>query len=347
MRTEGWRGSLHSVRSMAVAMGVALVIVLLSGGDPLAVLRALWVGALGSPSNLAGTLVKSVPMLLTGLSVALAFRAGLFNIGGEGQFYAGALAAAWLGGLGLRMPALLYVPLVLLAAAAAGGIWGAVPGWLKAKRGVHEVINTIMMNHVAIHASSYLVAGPLRAEEYAVRTREIASEAAMPVLWAVPPIEVSWGLVLALALCVLATHVLFRTAAGYEIRAVGKGTAAAAASGIETERVQVTSLTLAGASAGLAGGLEICGVHHTFYARFSPGYGFDGIAVALLARNHPLGVIPAALLFGALRTAGRWLQFSVGVARDLVIIIQALAILAVGAQGAFSHLRGKPAAQHS
>ena len=328
-------------------MGVALVIVLLSGGDPLAVLRALWVGALGSPSNLAGTLVKSVPMLLTGLSVALAFRAGLFNIGGEGQMYAGALAAAWLGGLGLRMPALLYVPLVLLGAAAAGGIWGAVPGWLKAKRGVHEVINTIMMNHVAIHASSYLVAGPLRAEEYAVRTREIASEAAMPVLWAVPPIEVSWGLVLALALCVLATHVLFRTAAGYEIRAVGKGTAAAAASGIETERVQVTSLTLAGASAGLAGGLEICGVHHTFYARFSPGYGFDGIAVALLARNHPLGVIPAALLFGALRTAGRWLQFSVGVARDLVIIIQALAILAVGAQGAFSHLRGKPAAQHS
>ncbi len=327
------RGVLHSVQAIAIAVGLGLGIVLLSGGDPLAVLSALFYGAVGTRSNLASTLVKSVPLLLTGLSVALAFRAGLFNIGGEGQLYAGGLAAAWLGGLQLGIPAPLYVPLALLGAVVAGGIWGAIPGWLKARRGVHEVINTIMMNHIAIQASSYLVGGPLRDGEYAIRTKEIASEAALPLLWSVPPIEVSWGIVLALLLCVLTTQILFRTATGYEIRAVGKGAAAATASGIATGRTLVMSMGLAGGLAGLAGGLEICGLHHTFYAQFSPGYGFDGIAVALLARNHPLGVIPAALLFGALRTADRWLQLSAGVARDLVIIIQALAILAVGTRG--------------
>ena len=332
---------LNAAVPLAVAMGVGVGVVLLSGGHPLAALNALAYGAFGTRPNLAGTLVKSVPLLLTGLSVALAFRAGLFNIGGEGQLYVGALSAAWIGGMNIGAPAVLYLPLVIVAAAAAGGVWGAIPGWLRARYGVHEVINTIMMNHIAIQITDYLVSGPLRAGDYAVRTRDIVPQSTLPVLWGVPPVDVSWGIVLALLACVAAAWWLFRTASGYELRAVGQSPAAAEAVGISARRVLVWGMGLAGSLAGLAGGLEICGVHHTFYAQFSPGYGFDGIAVALLARNHPLSVIPAAFLFGALRTADRWLQLSAGVPRDLVVIIQAAAIFAVGAQSAVARLTVK------
>ncbi len=335
------KGLVNSLWALLAAVGLGLAIVLLSGGDPLSVLKALAYGAFGTRVNLAGTIVKSVPLLLTGLSVALAFRAGLFNIGGEGQLYVGALAAAWLGGLSLGLPAAIHVPLVLASSAAAGVLWGAVPGWLRARRGVHEVINTIMMNYIAIQITDYAVHGPLKGGDYAARTREIAPQAELPVLWAVPPMDVSWGIVLALMACAASAWLIFRTASGFAVRAVGQGPEAATAVGIPTARVLVWSMGLAGGMAGLAGGLEICGVHHTLYAQFSPGYGFDGIAVALLARNHPLGVIPAAFLFGALRTADRWLQVSAGVPRDLVVIIQAVAVLAVGAEGAFARLTGR------
>ena len=332
---------LNSTLALGAALGLGLGVVLLSGGNPLTVLQALVTGAFGTRMNLASTLVKTVPLLLTGLSVALAFRAGLFNIGGEGQLTVGALSAAWLGGLGLNLPAPLYLLLVLAASAGAGAIWGALPGWLRARRGVHEVINTILMNHIAIQAADYLVTGPLKAGDYAARTRSIAPRAALPVLWEAPPITVSFGILLALLACIASAWFLFRTASGYEIRAVGQGPAAAEAAGIPTPRILVCSMALAGGLAGMAGGIEVCGVHHTFYAQFSPGYGFDGIAVALLARTHPLGVVPAALLFGALRTADRWLQLAAGVPRDLVVIVQAAAIFAVGTQDAFARLTGK------
>ncbi len=330
---------LPSFYALLFALGLGLGVVLLSGGNPWLVLKTLAYGAFGTKTSLAGTLVKTVPLLLTGLSVALAFRAGLFNIGGEGQLYVGAITAAWLGGLHLNLPAGLYLPLVLGASVVAGGAWGAVPGWLRARRGVHEVINTILMNHIAIQATDYLVNGPLRANDYAARTREIASQSTLSILWQVPPTSVSWGLPLALAACGLSAWMLFRTPSGFEIRAVGQGPEAAEAAGIPTRRILVGSMALAGGLSGLAGGLEICGVHHKFYAQFSSGYGFDGIAVALLAQNHPLAVIPAAFFFGALRTADRWLQLDAGVPRDLVVIIQALAILAVGAQSGIARLR--------
>ena len=336
------RGPLQrSLWPIAAALGLGLGVVALSGGDPGAVLSALAYGAFGSAPNLAGTLARTTPLLLTGLSVALAFRAGLFNIGGEGQLYVGALAAAWLGALGLHLPGPLYLTMVLLLSAAAGFAWGSVPGWLKAHRGVHEVITTIMMNHIAIQATDYLVNGPLKAEAYVARTSAIAPGAHLPVLWRVPPSDVSWGLAVAVAACAAGAWFLFRTAGGFEIRAVGLGPEAAETCGIPTRRVVVLAMSLAGGLAGLGGGLEVCGVHHTLYAQFSSGYGFDGIAVALLARNHPLGVIPAALLFGALRTADRWLQLSAGVPRDLVVVIQALTILAVGIQGGLVKLSGR------
>jgi ABC-type uncharacterized transport system permease subunit len=334
-------GLVRATWPVLAASALGLAVVLLSGGNPVEVILALAHGAFGSTTNIATTLARTTPLLLTGLSVALAFRAGLFNIGAEGQLMAGALAAAWVGTGAWSLPGLLLLPLVLFASAGAGFLWGLAPGWLKARRGVHEVISTIMMNHIAIQLADYLINGPLRAGAYVARTETLAPGARIPVLWHVAPSDLSWGPILALAACVAGAWFLFRTAGGYELRAVGLGPEAARTCCIPVHRVTALSMGLAGGLAGTAGGLEVAGVHHTLYAQFSSGYGFDGIAVALLARNHPLGVIPAALLFGALRTADRWLQLSAGVPRDLVLIIQAFAILAVGLQGGLVRLAGR------
>ena len=321
---------LESVGILTAAVLVGLVIVVLGGGNPAAAVSAIVYGSVGTPVNLAGTLVKTVPLLLTGLSVAIAFRAGLFNIGGEGQLYAGAVAAAWLGAMDLGLPRLLHLVLVFVSAGVFGGLWGGIAGWLKARRGVHEVINTIMLNYIAIYASDYLIRGPLSAGRHTTRTRDIVHEASLPVIWEAPPMQVSWGIIIALLLCAACAWMLFRTPFGFDFRTVGKNTDAADTVGIRSGRIVVIAMVLAGGFAGIAGCIEITGVHHTMYAQFSPGYGFDGIAVALLGRSHPVAIIPAAFLFGGLRTADRWLQLSAGVPRDIVIIIQAIAILAVG-----------------
>ncbi len=316
---------------LLLSLFVCGLIVALSGGDPAEALVALVVGAFGSAEGVASTLMKATPLMLVGLGVAFALRAGLFNIGGEGQLYVGGGAAAAVGAW-LNLPWAFHLPLTLLAGACAGGVWGAIPGWLKARRGVHEVINTIMLNYVAIYLTDYLVNGPMAAGVAVSQTRPIAGTAVLPLLWSVPPAGVGWGLGIALALCGLCHVLLFDTPFGYEVRAVGQSSEASRSGGIDVGRVTVRALALSGALAGLAGAVEVCGVHRTLYAQFSPGYGFDGIAVALLARNHPLGVIPAALLFGGLRTADRFLQLSAGVPRDLVVILQALVILFVGAE---------------
>lgn len=325
----------RSFSALAIALGVGLLIAAFVGADPLLVLQTLAHGAFGTRSNLIGTLIKSVPLMITGLSVAIAFRCGLFNIGGEGQLYAGALAAAWLGTLHLGLPTYLYLPTVIIASVAAGGLVGFIPGWLKARKGVHEVINTIMLNYIVIQTVDYFVNGPLKSDDRAARTDDIAREATLPVLWRIPPYELSLAILIAIALCFILAWMLYRTVSGFQIRATGLGPDASALAGIPTQRIIISTMTLAGGLSGIAGALEICGVHHTLYAQFSPGYGFDGIAVALLARNNPLAVIPAALLFGALRNADRWLQLAANVPRDLVIIIQAVTIFTVAKQETF------------
>jgi ABC-type uncharacterized transport system permease subunit len=324
------RSIAESIGILVAALAVGLAIVAATGGDPVETVRALVYGSVGNSVNLSSTLVKSVPLALTGLSVALAFRAGLFNIGGEGQLYVGAAGAAWIGALDLGLPAALHLPLTICVGSVFGAVWGGIAGWLKATRGVHEVINTIMLNYIAIYGVDYLVRGPLGSATRAARTADVVETSRLPVLWEAPPIEVSCGIVIALLLCVGCWWMLFRTPIGFDFRAVGQNPDAADSVGISSRNVTILAMTLAGAITGVAGCLEITGVHHTLYAQFSPGYGFDGIAVALLGRSHPIAVIPAALLFGALRTADRWLQLSAGVPRDIVIIIQAVAILAVG-----------------
>lgn len=313
--------------ALLLSLIIPCIIVLLLGKNPFLFLQLLWRGAFGSGSNFALSLIKTTPLILTGLSVALGFRAGLFNIGAEGQLYMGGISAAFLGSALRGLPPSLHLSLSLIGGFLMGALWGFIPGWLKAKRGVHEVINTIMLNYVAIYMTTALVRGPLSSGEYTLRTKMIAQSAYLTILWQKGANELSWGIIIALISCLLLYFFLFRTVWGYEIRAVGYNPEAAQRSGINVPKNIMLNLTLCGGLAGLAGAIEVTGLHHCFYGQFSPGYGYDGIAVALLAKNHPLGVILTATFFAALRTSDRLLQVEGGIPKDIIIIIQALIIL--------------------
>ena len=312
--------------ALILSLGISCLIVSLLGKSPLLFLQLLWKGSFGTGANFALTLIKTTPLIFTGLSVALGFRGGLFNIGAEGQLYMGGITAAYLGYSLSGLPPSLHISLSLIGGFFMGALWGFIPGWLKAKRRVHEVINTIMLNYIAIYLTTALVRGPLSSGEYTLRTKQIAKTAFLGTLWQKGANELSWGIILALLFCFALYFFLFRTIWGYEIRAVAFNPEAAQRSGISPAKNIMLTLSLCGGLAGIGGAIEVSGLHHCFYGQFSPGYGYDGIAVALLAKNHPLVVILTAIFIGALRTADRLLQVEGGIPKDIIIIIQALII---------------------
>ncbi len=300
-----------------------------AGVAPLAVYGRLIEGVLLNPYGVAQIFFKATPLILTGLSVAVAFRAGLFNIGAEGQMLAGAFCAA-LAGAGLSLPAVLHVPVCLAAAAAGGALWAFVPGALKAKVGAHEVITTIMLNFIAEALTGWLVTARFHEPE-TVHTAPIAATAFLPRLEAAVPAfrgsPANVALLLALALCAAAAWLLWRTVFGYELRAVGQSPEAAATAGIPVERRLIQAFLISGALAGLAGTSFVLGYKHYFEEGFSGGAGFIGIAAALLGQNHPAGIIPAALLFGGLSHGT--LVINALVPKDIVLVLQALVIMLV------------------
>jgi simple sugar transport system permease protein len=313
--------------AVTVALAVGALFILAIGEHPLEIYGAMLRESLGTGYGLGQTLFRATPLIFTGLAVALGFRAGLFNIGVEGQLYLGGFAAA-LAGIALAgLPAPLQLAGTLLAAAAAGAVWGAIPGVLKARFGAHEVINTIMLNFIAFALVSFL--GRWVFEHATVRTATIGAGAELPRLDTLfsamrgSPANVS----LVLALCVAAAVgvLLFRTRLGYELRAVGLNPSAAEYGGIQVGRTQALAMAISGAVAGLGGVNFVLGYKHYFELGFSSGAGFLGIAVALLAGNHPAGVIVAALFFGALSAGG--LAVNQRVPRELVEVLQALVIL--------------------
>ncbi|MDI6638623.1 MAG: ABC transporter permease [Bacillota bacterium] len=332
LQREETRELFIPVVAVALALVLGAVLVKLGGKSPVAAYSALVRGAFGGVGNLAETLINVTPLIFTGLAVAFSFRCGLFNIGAEGQLIMGQVASAWVGFALTGLPAFVHMPLALVAGVAAGAAWGAVPGYLKARLGVHEVINTIMMNYIALYLSHYLVIGPLKAPGPLPVTPTIAPAAR---LWRfLPPTRLHLGVVLAVAAVWLVYYVLFRTTLGYEIRAVGQNPEAARYGGISVRRNIVLAMVISGGLAGAAGAVQVLGLQYKFLDIFSfTGYGFDGIAVALLGRNHPLGVLAAACLFGTLARGAILMQSIARIPKEIIGIVQATIVLFVAADG--------------
>jgi len=331
MPQRDWTAVLMPLIAVGVALGLGAGLIWVSGASVLEAYGGLFAGMCGSWRALSETGVAATPYMLTGLAVALGFRGGLFNIGAEGQLYMGALGAVVAGYTFHGLPPWLHVPLALAVGALGGAVWGAIPGVLKARLGTHEVINTIMMNYVAIKLADYLVKQVLRDPMASLdRTPYILTAAELPRLFG-PHIRLHAGLFIALAALVVVAWLLDKTTLGFEIRTVGSSPAAAQYAGMPVARTLVLTMALSGLCAGLAGAVEILGLYHTLPAAFSTGYGFDAIAVALLARSRPLGVLPAALLWGGLRNGAGLMQVRTGVSIDLINVIQALVIVCVAA----------------
>ena len=301
----------------------------LAGYDATTALAALWQGAAGSWYALtSATLVRAVPLIIIGLGVALAFRGGALNIGAEGQFYAGAIAATWVGLHVVGRPSGVAATSVLLAAALAGMAWVLVPVWLKLRFGVLEVISTLLLNFVAESLVSLMVQGPLQeAQHIYPQSDPIAEAARLPLL---PGTRLHAGLLLALVGAAVLWYVFARTLWGFRLRAVGAGPRAAEISGrIDARRMGAVALLGSGALAGLAGGVEVSGVSYALFQNLSPGYGFTAIAVALLARLHPLGVVATGIMFGALEAGAGAMQRDAGVPAVAVYVVEAVVIVVV------------------
>ncbi|MBI4640229.1 MAG: ABC transporter permease [Candidatus Tectomicrobia bacterium] len=330
---------------LALILGGGLILAV--GENPLQVYGILLKGALGSKDGIGYSLFYATPLIFTGLAVAFGFRGGLFNIGGEGQLYVGAFAAAWIGLTFPTLPSFLLLPLSILSAFLAGAIWGAIPGILKARLGVHEVINTIMMNFLASGLVNYLVTYPYRAPgDMIPQTVEIPTSSRIPRMsFLLAPLGIDFpervpfnaAFILALFVSFLIYLFLWKTRWGYEVRAVGLNPLASRYAGINVTWVTIITMTVSGGLAGLVGVHEVLGYRYRYYDHFSPGYGFLGIAVALLGRNHPLGVCLSALLFGVLMRGGLYLDVvTEHISKDIVEILQALLILVVASEKLFA-----------
>jgi len=330
IRVTRWQEVATPLAAVFLALLLGSGFILFVGENPLTAYKILFVESLGSMRNLATTLQRATPLMFTGLAVAFGYRAGLFNIGAEGQLYMGGFAAAWVGFTFTGLPRLVHLPLAIIAGMLGGAFWGAIPGFLKAKLGVHEVINTIMLNFIALFLTDWLATGPFHGGSWVPETARVSATAALARLY--PPTRLSTGIFLALAAALGAYLILWRTKQGYELRAVGLNPHAAEYGGINVARNTILAMAISGALAGLAGTEQILGLHNRFIVRFSADLGFMGVAVALLGKNHPIGVIFAAILFGALQTGSAAMDRLTSVPRELITIIQALIIFFVAAE---------------
>src|SRR5437879_1694795 len=330
------------VINVAIAFLIAGLIVLSIGANPLEAVRILLYGAFGYAEAIGYTLYYATNFIFAGLAVALAFHAGLFNIGGEGQAYIGGLGVGLvLFAFDATLPPLLLIPLAIIAAAVFGAVWAALPAYLQADRGSHIVITTIMFNFIASAVMVYLLVNVLIAPgSMTPETREFAAASHLPFIHdLVAQAGITTGrsplnssIFLAIAACVFVWALLWHTPWGFELRAVGHNAQAATYAGINLRRVTLIAMCLSGALAGFVGVNEIAGVHHRLILNFTAGYGFGGIAVALMGRNHPVGVVLASLLFGALYQGGAELSFEIpAITRETVVVIQGLVILFSGA----------------
>ena len=339
------RDLLFPLIAVVAAFIVGGILILIVGDNPLEAYGLLLGSALSWPDGIGYTLFHATPLIFTGLAVLVGFRCGLFNIGAEGQLYIAAFATAWVGIVFANRTSWILIPLCFLAAILSGALWGAIPGVLKAKFGSHEVINTIMLNFIAVALVSYFTQYHYKAPgDPIMQTVPIGEGAHIARLGKFVPslperIPLNIAFLLALLCCLLVYLFLWRTKWGYEIRATGSNPTAAEYGGISIRKQIVLAMAVSGALAGMVGINEVMGYRYRYYDGFSDNYGFTGIAVALLGRNHPVGVILAALLFAALQHGGIYVDgFSEHVTKDIVQVLQGIIILFVAAEGFFKWL---------
>lgn len=331
----------QSLFALVAAFAVGGLLIALIGRNPIDAYGALLQSSFGDGFALGETLESATPLIFTGLALAIGFQARLLNIGAEGQFLMGALAAVWVA-INVSAPGVVLVILALAAAAMAGGLWAGIAGVLKATRQVHEVISTIMLNFIAIFFINFMVTGPMQevSDLDIPQTAPIDPSVELPRIF--PPSRLSAGFLIALAAAFGVWWLIRRAPLGYELRAVGHNAAAASQAGIVPGRITVLAMAIGGAMAGLGGGVVILGLLHRFPQGYIPGFGFTAIAISLLGRNTVPGVIAASVLFGALAQGARGMQTIADVPRDTLLVIQALVIFFVSAPHMFSFLRRRP-----
>lgn len=337
----------YPLLAIVLAFLIGSIFVILTDNSPLVAYSALLDGSLGKLPRFGETLLKTTPLIFTGLAVAFAFRSGLFNIGGEGQYLAGAIStviAAWV----LQdLPGFILIPIILIAGAIGGALWGGIPGVLKAKLGVHEVIVAIMLNYVALAMTNFLVRtalnpSTLQGSEQKAYTVLLPEHAKLMQLNVIMPFfkysKVHVGIFLAILCAIAIWFLLFKTTVGYEIRSVGNNPYGSEYGGISIQKNIILAMMISGALAGLGGATTIAGLTYKVdQASGLPGYGFTGIAVALVGKNHPLGILASALLFGIMSNGSRNMQLE-GIPKEVVGIIQGIIIIFIAGEAMLKYM---------
>ena len=322
----GIKKLLYLLMSLALALLLGAILLYATGHDPILAFRMIYQGSFGSRNAFLNSLSQATPIILTGLAFVVALKSGIVNIGAEGQLYVGAMTAALIGHYVTGLPGIIHVALAILAACITGGLAGALIAFLKVRYGAHAVITAIMLNHIIINFMSYLVNFPLMAEGATVgRTEMIQASAHLPILTG----RLSIGILLAVVVPIVIWFVFRFTQAGFEMQVTGRSLDAANTAGIRSGRRMIQALFLSGAIAGLAGAIEILGSLHNFIDRFSPGYGFDGIAVAFLSGVSFIGVIFSGIFFGALTAGSFTMNIFARIPVDFAMVIQAMVIMLV------------------
>jgi len=322
------------IAALLVAFLVSGIILLIAGFNPLHAFSTLLEGAFGDLRVITEVLLQATPLIIIGAGLTVAFRASIWNIGAEGQFYAGGVASAVVGIYLGDLPAIILVPLVIVVGIIGGAFWGMMAGWFKVRFGASEIVTTIMLNYIAIIGTGYLVTGPLIEEAGKFPQTAQISEAARLYRF-LPPTRLHIGFIIALLVAIGIWVFLFKTSAGYAIRVVGHNPETAKYAGINVSHNVLLAMGISGGAAGLAGAIQVMGLTFRLYQQFSPGYGFTSIAVALLANNNPIGVIFSGILFGALRSGSEVMQIRAGIPSVMVFAIQGLVILSVVTFGVY------------
>lgn len=318
---------LRPIFAILVSLAIGALILLLAGYDVGKAFASLWLGTFRNLFSITSTINRSSPLIFVGLAVAFAFRGSVFNIGAEGQFLMGAVFATAVGVNFTSLPGFLLIPLMVIAGALGGAIWAFIPGFLKAKYEVSEVITTIMFNYIALYFIGFLVRGPMRDPGRAEpQSYTIAEQGFLPSI--LPGTRLHFGYFLGIIFAVLLFYLLFKTFIGYEVRAVGFNRHAAKYGGISVEKTITSTMLISGALAGIGGALELANVHYLLEG-ISPGYGYTGISIAVLAGSNPIGIIFTSLLFGALSSGAMTMQRMAGVSASFVNIFQGVMIVAI------------------